>query len=149
MQGDRVGVSGDLAYDYLAVRDSSVRGKQRDINAMATVNDSMATVLVWNYHDLNVITPDTAIAIHWNNIPVKLATLYHYRVDQQHSNAYEVWKQMGSPKNPSAEQYRTLEQSDKLEMYESPAEVQIRGGKYTKTIALPGQGVSLLVLRWE
>lgn len=149
MSGNRVKVTGDLAYNYTTVRDSSVRGKARDINAMATLSDTSAAVLVWNYHDLNVITPDTTVNVNFNNIPVKNATLYEYRVDQHHSNAYEIWKQMGSPKNPSEAQYEKLDQSDGLELNGSPEEVSIRSGKFTKSIQLPGQGVSLLLLKWD
>jgi xylan 1,4-beta-xylosidase len=34
----------------------------------------------------------------------KRVLLRHYRIDQEHSNAYTAWKSMGSPQNPSAEQ---------------------------------------------
>jgi xylan 1,4-beta-xylosidase len=44
-----VEVSGNLAYDFLAVRDS-VYGQSR-CNALAAADSSTATVMVWNYHD--------------------------------------------------------------------------------------------------
>ncbi|MBA7558274.1 hypothetical protein ES705_51071 [subsurface metagenome] len=109
MEGNRVEISGDLAYDFIAVRDSSVRGEKPDINAMATVNDTMATVLLWNYHDLNTIAQPTYVNVNINNLKARSATLYHYRVDNENSNSYEVWKKMGSPQNPTTGQYKILE----------------------------------------
>ncbi|MFB6340212.1 hypothetical protein ACE1ET_00740 [Saccharicrinis sp. FJH62] len=148
MQGDRVEVSGDLAYNYLTVRDSSVRGKERDINAMATINDSVATVLVWNYHDLNVITSPERVKINLENLPAKNVILTHYRVDKTHSNAYELWQEMGSPQNLTEEQYAMLEEAGKLQQLDKVKSIRIKDGKVSIPLDLPGQAVSLLVLKW-
>ena len=45
------------------------------------------------------------------NIPSNTAMLYQYRIDDKHSNSYEVWKKMGSPQNPTSEQVKELEKS--------------------------------------
>jgi len=34
--------------------------------------------------------------------------LKHYRIDERHSNAYTAWKEMGSPQNPTPDQYARL-----------------------------------------
>jgi xylan 1,4-beta-xylosidase len=149
MSGNRVEVSGDLAYDFMAVRDSSVRGEKRDVNALASVNDSMAAIMVWNYHDLNIISPDQNVEISVNGIPSKKAEITHFRVDQKFSNSYEKWKEMGSPQNVSEAQYKELEQSGKLAQFEKPKTVKIKNGSYSGNLELPGQAVSLLVLKWK
>ena len=149
MQGRRVTVSGDLSYNYLTVRDSSVRGEEPDINAMACVNDSMTTILVWNYHDLNLKWPETSVIIDLEGVDAKEVMLYHFRVDREHSNSYEVWKQLGSPQNPSPEQYRQLEEAGKLKLLSNPASQKVTKGKITIPLELPGQAVSLLVLKTE
>ncbi|MFB6317847.1 hypothetical protein [Saccharicrinis sp. FJH54] len=148
MQGNRVEVSGNLAYNYITVRDSSVRGEARDINAMATINDSTATVMLWNYHDLNEITPAKHILVNLQGVPAKKAALTRYRVDQDHSNAYEVWKTMGSPQQPTDEQYAILEEAGKLQQYEKAEVVRVKNGELSVSVDLPGQAVSLLVLKW-
>ncbi len=148
MKGERVNVTGELAYNYITVRDSSIRNKERDINAMATINDTMATVMVWNYHDLNVITPDTLVIINISGLPVKKAHLEHYRIDQQYSNSYEAWKQMGSPQQPIKEQYDKLEQAGKLALIEKK-DIRIKNGEYTIQTFMEGQAVSLFVLKWN
>ncbi len=43
---------------------------------------------------------------------VSRVRLTHYRIDDSHSNAYTVWKAMGSPQNPSAEQIAALKDKE-------------------------------------
>jgi xylan 1,4-beta-xylosidase len=150
MKGKRAAVSGDLAYDFISVRDSSVRGERPDISALAAIDDNTATVLVWNYHDLNVIRPSTDVKISMSGIEATTkATYVHYRIDQQHSNSYEAWKEMGSPQAPTPGQYKELEEAGKLQMISDPREVEIQNGRLDLAIDLPGQAVSLLVLTWD
>lgn len=148
MSGERVKVDGDMAYDYITVRDSSVRGEKTDMNALASIDSNSATIMIWNYHDMNITREISLVNINLKNLPVKKATLYHYRVDQEHSNSYEVWKKMGSPQNPSSEQYAQLEESGRLQQYDDPEKIKIKNGEFSKKIMLPRQGVSLLKLTW-
>ena len=74
--------------------------------------------------------------------------LAHYRIDQDYSNAYTVWKQMGSPQNPTAEQYARLEAAGQLQLLESPRWITSQGGRMDVTFVLPRQGVSLIRLTW-
>jgi xylan 1,4-beta-xylosidase len=147
MHGQRVEVRGDLAYDFTLVRDSSVRGTDPDISAMATLSDSLVAVLVWNYHDLNEIRPASAVKIHLSEIPFSQATMIHYRVGLQHSNSYEVWKKMGSPQDPTEFQYRELENAGKLQLFGEPEPLIIDHGQLSIPLELGGQEVSLLLIR--
>jgi xylan 1,4-beta-xylosidase len=147
MEGNRVEISGDLAYDFIAIRDSSVRGEKPDINAMATVNNTMAAILLWNYHDLNTIMQPAYVNVNLKNVKARSVKLYHYRVDKKNSNSYEVWKDMGSPQNPTPEQYKILEKAGKLEMLYKPKQLTVEKDKVTIPVNLPGQAVSLLVLQ--
>jgi xylan 1,4-beta-xylosidase len=149
MEGQRVSIEGDLAYDYKSVRDSSVRGDKRDVNALASISNHSAAVMVWNYHDLNILGDPVNVSVEIDGIPTKNATLNHYRIDQDHSNAYEVWKGMGSPQNPTTDQYNTLEEAGKLHMLSKPQNVTIENHNFNISIKLPGQAVSLLVFNWE
>jgi xylan 1,4-beta-xylosidase len=149
MQGERVEVSGDLAYDFISIRDSSVRGVNPDISAMATVNDSMTAILVWNYHDLNRTWPVMSVNIEITGIPSRQVSLSHYRVDQQYSNSYEAWKAMGSPQNPTIEEYQRLESAGKLNQLQPPQQLTVKKNRLTIPVDLPGQAVSLLVIQWK
>lgn len=148
MGGQRVEVSGNMAYDYLRVRDSGVR-READINALASYEQKTASVMVWNYHDDDLPAPASPVSVTINNIPARKATLTHYRIDDKHSNSYEVWKKMGSPQQPSAEQIKELEKAGQLALLESPKQISISKGTAVVQVELPRQGVSLLQLTWK
>ena len=147
MSGKRVEVSGDLAYDFIAVRDSSIRGLRPDINALASKDDHSASIMVWNYHDDNVAAPAAPIELPIKNIQAEQVLLHHYRIDQEHSNAYAVWQKMGSPQQPSPEQIAILERAGQLHLLTSPEWVMIKNGEVRLKFDLPRQGVSLVTMR--
>jgi xylan 1,4-beta-xylosidase len=102
-----------------------------------------------NYHDDDVPGPDAGVQIQIAGIPdaAKRVLLRHYRIDDTHSNAWSVWKKMGSPQQPTHEQYAALEAAGQLQELESPR--WIGASKQIKLdIRLPRQGVSLLQLSW-
>ena len=148
MQGKRVEVDGDLAYDFMTVRDESVRGDKPDINALAVIGEHSAGVMVWNYHDDDIAAPPSPVTIEIAGFPVTQARLHHYRIDKEYSNAYQVWKRMGSPQNPTPEQIDTLEKAGQLQLLTSPEWVDIENGKTSVSMQLPRQGVSLLKFLW-
>ena len=147
MSGNRVAVSGGTGYDAQRIVAESVRAEP-DVNAFAAADGSSATVLVWNYHDDDVPAEAAPVIVTVDGIPAERALLYHYRIDHEHSNAWEAWKAMGSPQTPTAKQYAELERSSELALLESPAWLDIRGGAVTVPLTLPRQGVSLLKLEW-
>tara|TARA_R110002050_G_scaffold48356_3_gene112489 strand:+ start:49523 stop:51175 length:1653 start_codon:yes stop_codon:yes gene_type:complete len=151
MEGQRVTVTQDnLSYNYLEVRDKSVRGEYPDINALASKTDNSLTILVWNYHDKNDLNvPPSPINISIDHIPTNKALLNHYRVDQEISNSYSVWKNMASPQNPTNTQIEELKKAGQLQLLTSPEWVKIEKDKTIIKISLPRQGVSLLRLTWK
>ena len=50
----------------------------------------------------------------------KKSQMFHYRIDQENSNSYTVWKRMGSPQNPTPQQYAELEKAGMLKMIQGP-----------------------------
>ncbi|WP_080240305.1 GH39 family glycosyl hydrolase [Spirosoma rigui] len=148
MPGNRVAVEKGLAYDYQRVRDESVRG-EADVNALASKDAKSAAVMVWNYHDDNLPAPDAPVSVVLTGIPGKRVIVHHYRIDQQHSNSYEVWKKMGSPKAPTPAQVAELEKAGQLQELSAPQPVQVDKGRATLNFSLPRQGVSLLTLVWN
>ncbi|MEO6229253.1 MAG: beta-xylosidase [Ferruginibacter sp.] len=149
MQGSKVAVSNDLAYDYKLIRDSSVRGTLSDINALASKDEHSAAVMTWNYHDVNKTdVPSSSISLHLQGLPTKKILMTHYRIDGEHSNSYEAWKKMGSPKNPTTEQISILEKAGQLASIGSPEWVEPKNGSLDLTIDLPRQAVSLIKFDW-
>ena len=149
MEGNRVVINQNLEYNFKNIRDSSVRGEKHDINAFAAKEDRSATVMVWNYHDNNDLTvADAAVAVNMSGLPNGKVLLRHYRIDRQHSNSYEAWKKMGSPKNPDKEQIALLEKAGQLQLLSSPEWVLVKNGKINLKMDLPAQGVSFFQFTW-
>jgi xylan 1,4-beta-xylosidase len=56
---------------------------------------------------------------------------------------------MGSPQQPTPEQYTQLEQAGRLTALGAPETVRVGDGKATVKMTLPRQAVSLLVFDWH
>ncbi|RFM30838.1 GH39 family glycosyl hydrolase [Chitinophaga silvisoli] len=149
MSGQRLRISGDLAYDAQTIMANGVRGERTDVNALAAASSKDFSLLLWNYHDDDISTGTSTVDLTIQNIPAKKAVLYHYRIDQEHSNSYEVWKKMGSPAAPTPAQYVTLEKAGQLAMLNAPEKIKITNGVYKLKVNLPGQAVSLIRITYE
>jgi xylan 1,4-beta-xylosidase len=148
MSGSRVEVSGDLAYDALKIRDKSVRA-EADINALASKSAKSVCVMLWNYHDDDFMdVPLSPVEVTLTGLPNGRVLMHHYRIDRDHSNSYEVWKQMGSPQNPTAGQIEKLEAAGQLQLLNSPEYITVKDGRAVVTMFLPRQAVSLIKLDW-
>jgi xylan 1,4-beta-xylosidase len=147
MDGERLAVrsSGAVALDVI-LREG-VRGAP-DVSALAARDGDRVSILAWHYHDDDVSGPDAEVTFELSGLPVTdgRVLLHHYRIDQQHSNAFEAWKRMGSPQAPTPGQYAELSRAGQLVLLDSPGWIRARGGKLTLRVSLPRQAVSLLRL---
>jgi xylan 1,4-beta-xylosidase len=123
---------------------------QPDVNVIATRKGREIEILVWNYHDDDVPFPAAPIDLVVTGLPfeAKSGRLEHFRVDSDHSNAFTLWKEMGSPQTPSASEYKRLQSTGQLELLNSPEHIAIRQGGIHLQFALPRQGLSLVRLAW-
>jgi xylan 1,4-beta-xylosidase len=139
--------SGQIALDDILK--AGVRANP-DIDAFATKADREAAVMLWNYHDDDVPAGGAQVQVTITGIPagVKKVLLQHYRIDDTHSNAYTVWKAMGSPQAPAPDEYAKLKAAGQLELLTSPEWLDVSGGKVTITTGLPRQATSLMRLEW-
>jgi len=149
MDGNRVSTtsSGQVPLDEILT--SGVR-KTADVDALATKGDREAAVMVWNYYDVDEPAPATSTTITINGLPatVHRALLLHYRIDGTHSNAYTVWKAMGSPQHPTTQEYAELKSKDGLQLLTSPEWVDVVNGTITVNTEMPRQSISLLHVKW-
>jgi len=128
--------------------DSGVHKNRSDINAIAARDNNTATIMIWNYHDDDLPAPDAMVNLEVSSIPAKKVLISQYRIDKSHSNSYEVWKKMGSPQNPSSEQYLELEKAGQLQMISLPETKEIKSGTLTMPAVLHRQGVALFKIEW-
>jgi xylan 1,4-beta-xylosidase len=150
MAGDRVAVSSSAAIPLDAIQQNGVR-QTPDIDALATRAPGQAAVLVWNYHDDDVPGPGASVTVTVRGLPASVdrVLLQHYRIDDQHSNAYSVWKAMGSPQDPTPEQYARLQAAGQLELLDSPRWITAESGAIAVEMALPRTSVSLLRITYR
>lgn len=105
--------------------------------------------MVWNYHDDDVPAPPATVSLDVQGLPADQVQLVHYRIDEEHSNSYTVWRRMGAPQQVTREQYRKLDRSGHLDLYQSPRWTDVSDdGDATLALTLPRQGVSLMELSW-
>ena len=148
MQGERVAVGGDRAYDAEQIKAAGVRGARTDIDALATKGKHCIAVMVWNYHDDDIIDAGSPVELHIAGIPASQAQLRHYRVDNDTSNSYSAWTRMGSPANPTAAQIAQLQKASELAQLRPASKMKIRNGNAIIKMQLPRQAVSLVTLTY-
>jgi xylan 1,4-beta-xylosidase len=147
MRGDRMAVTSTSAADTQTIRESGVRGDP-DIYALASRHDGGMEILVWNYHDDDLPAPAPQIAVAVEGLSARQATVTEYRVDDRHSNAYEAWKQMGSPAALTSEQRTRLEKAGQLGTMGDPTRQRIDNGRLVIGLSLPRQGVALFTIAY-
>lgn len=149
MEGSRVETRSNNTFTWKSVIDSGVRGIKQDIDAIASKGKNDATIMVWNYHDDDKSSPDARIELVVNGIPAKKVLITHYLIDNKHNNSYEVWKKIGSPQEPSPEQYAELENAGQLKPESSPVSSKVKNGLLSIDTSLQRQGVALFVISWR
>lgn len=125
------------------------------VDTLAVCGDHSVSVMVWNYHDDDVQGPEALARM--ANVALDLqglsglpnrVLLHHYRIDETHSNAWTLWKKMGSPQNPTPQQYAELQAAGQLQELTSPHWLNLKSNQASLEFQLPLQGVSLLQLTW-
>jgi xylan 1,4-beta-xylosidase len=149
MKGQRIEVKSSGGFTFSLVIDSGVHNSRSDINAIAARDNNTATIMLWNYYDDDLPAPDAMVSIEVSSVPAKKVQVYQYRIDKSHSNSYEVWKRMGSTRNPSPEQFAELEKAGQLQMTGSPETKETKSGTLTLPTDIPRQGVSLFKIEWK
>ncbi len=142
LSGEWVEARSDHGIDIETIMEKGVRDRP-DVNAVATRDDKGVSVLVWHYHDDDVAGDDAKVTVALKGLKAGNHKLTHFRMDHNHSNAYRVWKEMGSPQSVTGEAFKTLEAASKLETLETGS-VEATNGSATVTTTLPRQGVSLI-----
>lgn len=142
LKGEWVEAKSDHAIDIETIMEKGVRDTP-DVNAVATRDETGVSILVWNYHDDDVVDGAANVSIAIKGLKPGQHQMTHFRMDHEHSNAYRVWKEMGSPQEVTGEAFKRLEAAGKLETLET-ATLDATDGTASVTTHLPRQGVSLL-----
>lgn len=147
MRGDRIKAESNRGIPAKTIIAEGVRNTD-DVDAFATRSDKDISVLTWNYHDDDLAAAPEHVQLNITGVPAARVLLRHYRIDESHSNAWTAWKKMGSPQQPTPEQYAALEAAGQLELLESPRWITTKKGEAALEFDLPRQAVSLVQLTW-
>jgi xylan 1,4-beta-xylosidase len=149
MRGERVKVESTGSAGLGQILAAGVR-ESADIDALATRAEREMAVMVWNYHDDELSAAPAPVRVSVQGVPASAARVLvqHYRIDDEHSNSYTAWKAMGSPQQPTPEQYARLEAAGQLQLLASPEWRMVRDGAVNLEFTLPRHAVSLVRLSW-
>jgi xylan 1,4-beta-xylosidase len=150
MEARRVAAESSAQVPLDTMLTGGVRGAP-DVAALASAGPGRLTVMVWHYHDDDVPGPDADVELAVAGLPdgAGQARLTHWRVDEHHSNAYALWKRMGSPIAPDRRQYSDMQAAARLARLDAPETVSVEGGIATLRFTLPRQAVSLVTIDWS
>lgn len=150
MDGQRISARSSNSIPLEEIISKGVRGSP-DVGTLASRNGKQIAIMVWHYHDDDLVGPDAAIELKVGGVPesVKTARVSHYRVDQLHSNSYDAWRRMGSPVAPGRKQYAELEAASDLATLGGAEQMVLENGNGNLSFRLPRQGVSLVVLEYQ
>ncbi|MBC7782610.1 MAG: beta-xylosidase [Burkholderiales bacterium] len=149
MTGDRVNVQSSHAVPLDVIIKDSVRSDP-DVAALASVDKKQAAVLVWHYHDDDITGPDANIKLSLAGLPAaaQKGRIEQYLIDQNHGNSYAAWQRMGSPSQPTPQQYAELEKAGQLTATNAPS-IAVNGPDITLNLSLARQAVTLVVIDWS
>lgn len=147
MSGHRIEAESDGAIALDEIVKKGVRDRP-DVAALASLDGKRLAVMVWHYHDDDVAGPDARTTLRLKGLPAGSARVTEYRIDGTHSNAYTVWKGMGSPQSPTPDQIKTLVKAGGLERMPARPRLKVENGEAVLTTVLPRQAVSLITLEW-
>ena len=149
MRGQQLEVTGDHAVPLETMLRDGVR-VQPDVSALACLGTNSLWVLVWHYHDDDVPGAQAGIDLKISGMPVSSrgAHCRHFRIDDEHSNAFRAWQRLGSPQNPTPDQYSQLEQAGQLATITAPSNLATSSVEIEVQLDLPRQAVSLLEWTW-
>jgi xylan 1,4-beta-xylosidase len=149
MGGQQLTVESDAAVPLDGVLKSGVRARP-DVSALASLASNRLCILVWHYHDDDEPGPAAAVKLALDGLPLKVARaqVCHFRIDADHSDAFTVWQRMGSPLQPTADQFAQLEKAGQLAELKPPENIHVRNGQMALKFNLPREAVSLLTVEW-
>ena len=117
------------------------------VHGIATKSQNSVEVILYHLGNKSNTPKDTVtVSLNVVGLPQKSYSTKHFLIDETHSNAYSLWKQLGGPADPDPEQIILLQDRDDLEQGEPTYIVYTPNAVFEKTVKLPSNSVSLFIL---
>ncbi len=130
---------------YSAFADLHLLGEEQIKVAQSDVlvtrrKDGTLVIAAWNLVEPGTTAPVKTIELTFNGMRVTRASIH--RVDTQHGDTLDAWKQMGSPRYPTRQQIAELKKASDPG---TPETVSIKD--HTLTLTLPPSGLAVVEVR--
>lgn len=149
LQGRRIPITSSGALGLENILEKGIRNEP-DIDGLAVATEESVQTLLWNYHDDMVETTPALVelTIKAPKIASTRARITHYRIDDNHSNAYTKWLELNRPQHMASETLARIQAAGELELLEPIRFSDVRNGKLNLNFTLPRYAVSLIEIRW-
>ena len=117
----------------------------KNINGLATRHGDTIQIMVYNYNQDVKDRELEKVLLSVRMPSSKSYKLSHYRIDENHSNAYSIWKSLGKPLIPDVDQMNKIVSGQGLELFEPVSIVRPEDNKILISLVLPHHSVSLMV----
>lgn len=120
------------------------------VDGLATQKDnSSVEIMFWNFDENPKAKGEKDVTLEVNNIPFDTETVQmeHYRIDEEYSNSYTAWKNVGSPQDSTQEWLQTIKRKENLEQIEFVRNWGLERTTFRKEFRLPIPSVSLVILK--
>ena len=149
LQGRRIPLTSSGALGLERILEKGIRDEP-DIDGMAVATQESVQTLIWNYHDdmVKVAPASIELKIQAPQNASTRARITHYRIDDNHSNAYTQWLKLNSPQKPTPDTLARLHTAGELEFLEPVQYYDVHKGNVKLNFSLPRYGISLIEIRW-
>jgi xylan 1,4-beta-xylosidase len=145
LEGSRLAVQSTGARPLDDILQNGIR-KEPDVHAVATRSDDQLAVMAWHYHDDDLPGDSAAVILNLRDFDADGKNVRHYRIDESHSNAYVLWRALGSPQEPTEAEISQMKEADGLTEMTPAPQIQAQDGNSTIELSLPRKAVSLIVI---
>jgi len=121
-----------------------------EVDAIAARKAREVGVLLMHYRDDDVPGHDADVALKLTGLPAaaRRVRVVLYRVDATHGNAFSAWQAMGSPQQPTADQFRRLEAAGRLQPDGAAQHLSTGGNALRLDVKVPTEGLALVRISW-
>jgi xylan 1,4-beta-xylosidase len=122
-------------------------GANPHITAFATRDADRITIVVTNFQNDQIYNEGRSYPITLNFktgwYPEDHVNLKHWRIDEEYSNSYTAFKEIGSPKLPNPLEVDAIKKRMDLELFNEPVQLKVKD-LTSMNFELPCNGVSLI-----
>lgn len=132
--------------DVLESEGFSAAAEAPELSGMASLDDKgNLQIMVYSHHDDWDKDQTFNVLLDICNLPFTgKVRCRHYRIDDEHSNAYAEWVRQKKPQFPEGRQYAAIKAKDGLEMLEPEERLNIGSHDLQIKFEMPAHSVSLI-----